>query len=192
MVLIDVLDETTNCLRGKDEGKFLEERQLLRQLGKVLDFNQIYDVYIGKGIYINSDNKESKKDINNRQLMNDYIWENIQRCLYDIIPDKDKAVDFKKTFEKENLQNEQNRIANLQNDLIDYFIESLKNKHFDDDLDDITMSPTEEFKQLLIKPGDVLLTNPDPDMNFKLKGSNDYFEIKEAEFKNIISSFSAK
>ena len=153
MVLIDALDETMEALNGNDTGLFLEERMLIKQLGNFLDINSIYKPlknHLNSGI-----NKDLLNDDLKRKY-SDALWISLLEELYNIIPDKKLAEDYRDVFEQGKQSDENDRIASLQNANIYYFFEDAKIKG-DEDI----QVRLQSFEECLIKPGSFILDNPE-------------------------------
>lgn len=195
MVLINALDETIESLSGNDEGKYLEERWLLKQMGKFLDLGELYEPLKN---HLKSGVNEKLLTPEYKKRYNDALWLSILANLYEIIPDEKMAEDFKVRFEdKSNKEAKNDRIASLQNDIIAYFIESMKrtaidypNKNESTNTNDNINLLLKEFSEYLIAPGSCILDNPEN--NIGLDESIEFFEMKKQEYLNYIKGISVK
>lgn len=187
MVLIKTLDETMDAIIGHDQGNYLEERALLKQLGKILDLDKLYGPlkkHLESGIDFDSLSVDLKKKYN------DAVWTGLQLALYNIYPDEYDINKFKEEFESPSISGEKtNRIASLQNHLITYFMEDLKGKSADGILNGNVDDLLTTYEGLLIGPGDCILN--EPENNIGLDESREFFELKKQEYRTFVGTFSA-
>lgn len=177
MVLIDALDETMEALSGNDTGLYLEERMLMKQMGNFVDISTIYKPlknHLNSGI-----NKDLLNDDLKRKY-SDALWISLQEELYNIIPDKKLAEDYRDVFEQGKHTEANDRIASLQNANICYFFEYSKTKDIED-----MHTKIESFEECLIRPGSFVLDNPGD--NLMLDESIMLFEEQREELKKIKS-----
>lgn len=195
MVLINALDETMESLTGNDEGKYLEERMLLQQMGKFLDLSELYQPLKN---HLKSGVDEKLLPSEYKKRYSDALWLSILAELYEILPDKQMAESFKEKFESTSNKDQKNdRIASLQNDIITYFIESMKrnvienpDKNESTNTYDNVNLLLKEFSEWLIMPGSFVLDNPEN--NIGLDESMEFYEMKKQEYLNYTKSFSVK
>lgn len=180
MVLINALDETVGCLYGEDKGMYLEERMLIKQMGKYIELTDIYEPLKN---HLKSGVKKELLIPDLKKRYSDALWISLLEKLYNIIPDKQMAESFKNTFEYK-IQEKNNRLAILQNYNITYFLEDLNRKlstgEYDKAYADLLIK---EFGEYLIHPGSFVLD--DPDMNIDLEESIELFKTKIEELQNI-------
>ena len=153
MVLMDALDETIEALSGNDTGLYLEERMLIKQLGNFLNLNLIYKPlknHLNSGI-----NKVLLNDDFNIKY-SDALWISLVEELYNIIPDKKLAEDYRDVFEQGKKSQKNDRIASLQNANICYFFEDIKSKQYED-----INTKLQNFEDCLIRPGSFVLDYPE-------------------------------
>lgn len=181
MVLLGTLEETLKSLNGNDSGKYLEERQLLNQLIKVLEFENTYAIYLRYRKALLSKSIDPA-------IVSEAVWRKIQEKLYDTIPDQGMAINYKRLFEDESIKATPNRrIASLQTDSIDYFTEKIKRDVMDGSFKD---QDVRDFSTNLIRPGDVVLEQADN--NIGLDESIEHFEMRMAEAEELRKSLSVK
>lgn len=188
MVLINALDETVEALYGEDNGNYLEERIILKQMGKYLDINSLYEPlknHLKSGV---------DKELLIPKLKTKYsnaLWISVLEKLYNIIPDKQMAESFRQTFEYNKKQEKNNRLSILQKYNITYFIEDLNQKLVIGTYDEAYANLLiKEFEDWLIMTGSFVLD--DPDMNLELDESVEFFKTKVDEFKTQTKSKNVK
>ena len=187
MVLIKTIDETLDALiSGEDSTnhEYDEERVLVSQMSKIVDINLVYKVLakLNKPI----------EELTNEEisLCSKVIWNGLKLELEEILPADDLSNELEREFEtKDKLPSK--RIANIQNILITYFIENLKNK-LNNGLDkEIIEDNILDYQNLLLTPESTLLNDKEGN-NLGLDSSLKFFDIKKKELKSYVETVGKK
>lgn len=190
MVLYNsIYERFKSVLLYGDDGEYLEERVLLNQLSMFIDFNALDEYFLS---LLKHTNVRLLND-NEKSMINDNLWKWIEAELKEIIPEDDYLFDeFKDRFETRIPSDVPNdRLSRLQQTLMVYFIENLKNKRLENVItDEKTNEELKEYKERLIAPNSSVLDNPE--MNLGLDESIKFYDIKLDEYQNAIPKNNVK